>query len=117
MSQKLAKLIDGTLMYHGVNNPILLDNGKTLLTTDENVMRLHGYKEVVYTEPLPEEGYIVGDFVWEETETQIIQRWNYIEYTEPIEEKSELETRVDDMDDTISMLTECILEMSSVIYA
>lgn len=112
---KFGKLIDGVLVVKKYSTPIVVD-GISYITSDENLCRQAGYKEVVYIEPTPEEGYNAVSYDWIETDTQIIQTWTYEEEViVPYEET--VEGRVDNLELTNDMLIECILEITEVIYA
>lgn len=110
-----GKLINGKLEVLDWRKIFVVD-GASVHSRDPEFLLSQGYKQIIYTSPEPKEGYVADNYTWEETETQLIQKWNHVEVIE-LEEKSELEVRIDDMNDTISMLTECVLEMSSMIYA
>lgn len=76
---KYGKLQNGELKIHGVDFPIHNEDNTVTITGDVELLTLHGFKEVVYVEPEQIDNYIVSNYHWEETETQIIQKWNYIE--------------------------------------
>ncbi len=66
---RYARLTDGALRF--APNPIR-DGGRDILTTDP---RPYGYKPVVYPEPPAQEGMIAVPDGWEETESEIRQKW------------------------------------------
>lgn len=62
-------------------------NDRDYFTTDPQLMLELGWKELVYTQkPISTEGQYI--FHWEETDTQLIQTWELIEYSE--EEKRKM---------------------------
>lgn len=77
-SNNYGKLVNGELKVHGVDFPIHNEDDSITVTGDADLLLAHGFKEIVYTEPEQRENCVVSDY-WEETETQIIQKWNYIE--------------------------------------
>lgn len=72
-----AKLIDGALDY--APNPIRA-GGRDIFTTDPSP---YGYKPVVYPEPPEQEGMVAVFDGWEETESEIRQKWRLEPETEP----------------------------------
>lgn len=78
-----AKLIDGNLKRY---KPPIKADGKDIYTNDKEILLQYGWKEVVNTEPEEREGFYPSAY-YEETETEIIQRWEYI----PIPEEPESE--------------------------
>lgn len=71
-----GKLIDGNIQYF---KPPLRTETEDIYTNDAELLLSHGWKEVVYTEPPEErEGYTPAPY-WTETETQIVQAWEYVE--------------------------------------
>lgn len=74
---KYAKLIDGKLSF--VPNPIK-QAGIDVYTTDPAP---YGYKAVVYPAPPAEEGMIAVFDGWEETDTEIRQKWRLEPEPEP----------------------------------
>lgn len=74
---RYAKLIDGAVQF--APNPIRMD-GRDIITTDPT---LYGYKPVVYPEPPEQEGMIAVFDGWEETETEIRQKWRLEPAPEP----------------------------------
>lgn len=66
---RYAKLIEGELFY--APNPIRL-HGADVFTTDP---RPYGYKGVVFPAPPEQEGYAAVPDGWEETDTEIMQKW------------------------------------------
>jgi hypothetical protein len=75
---KFGQLIDGKIKY--AQSPIEY-GGRTYFTSDPKVMLSLGYKEIVDTiTPTSENGIYKPQ--WVETDTQIIQKWLFEEYTE-----------------------------------
>lgn len=70
-----GKLIDGNLI--NFKQPIRTSDGD-IFTNDQGIITQYGYKKIVYTEP-PEapEGYY-PEPKWTETDTQIVQEWEFI---------------------------------------
>lgn len=64
-----GKLIDGNLVRY---KPPIRQGGYDIYVTDPTP---YGYKEVVIPTPPTEAGKIAQFDGWEETETQIIQKW------------------------------------------
>lgn len=123
MSNRYAKKINENLIYHSAKNPIILENGDFLLTTNKDVLLSYGYKEVICVSPTPEEGYYAVSYDWVETDTQYVQTWIYepipeIPYEPSVEERLDnVETAVSVNEETTNMLLDCILEMSEIVYA
>lgn len=69
---RYAKLIEGALQY--APNPIRL-NGEDVFTTDP---RPYGYKPVVSVAPVQQEGCCAVSDGWEETESEIRQKWRFV---------------------------------------
>lgn len=61
-------------------------NDRDYFTTDPQLMLELGWKELVYTQrPISTEGQYI--FHWEETDTQLIQTWELIQYSEEEQKK------------------------------
>lgn len=71
-----AKLIDGKIRY--APNPIQY-NGRDVFTSDPTP---YGYKPVVIPAEPEKEGYIAVFDGWEETDTEIVQKWRLEEVTD-----------------------------------
>lgn len=84
-----AKLINENLKIY---KPPIKADGKDIYTNDKSVLLQYGWKEVVNTETEEREGFYPSAY-YEETETEIIQKWEYI----PIPEEPTL-------DDTLNAL-------------
>jgi len=74
---RYAKLIEGKLSF--APNPIRI-GGEDIYTTDPTP---YGYKLVIHAEAPRQEGYYAVFDGWEETETEIRQKWRL----EPIPEE------------------------------
>lgn len=70
---KFGKLENDNLT---IFRPPLVADGKHISTNDPVLLLQYGWKEVVYTNPEEREGYYPISH-WEETETQIIEAWDY----------------------------------------
>lgn len=77
--QIYGKLIDGE---PEVLKSFIRVNGTDIFTTDETIIIGNGYKPIIYSEPETREGFYASSFVWAETDTEIIQEWQYTEITE-----------------------------------
>lgn len=75
---KFGHLLNGKVVL--AKSPIVYE-GRTYFTADPAVMLSLGEKEVVYTAaPAADKGKYKS--VWRETDTQLIQEWEFAEYTE-----------------------------------
>lgn len=75
---KFGKLIDGKVVYAQL--PIEYE-GRTIFTTDSEVMLSLGYKKVKNASMFASEKGVYKS-VWTETDTQIVQTWVLEPYTE-----------------------------------
>lgn len=84
MNKKFGRLEDGKLVLTKL--PIRVGNTDYITTNPTKLLEL-GQKEIVYTaQPQSDEGtYTAG---WKETDTQIVQEWSLVPYTEAELEKS-----------------------------
>lgn len=73
-----GKLINGTLKRY---KPPIKAEGREIYTNDRTILLQYGWKEVVFTDAPEQEGFYPVAY-YDETDTQIIQRWRL----EPIEE-------------------------------
>ena len=110
---RYGKFVGEQLIVHDSYKPLTLSDGSTVFTNDPAVLLPMGYKLLIYTESQPPEGYHAAGFTWTESTDAIIQVWQY-EAAEP--EPESLETQVTELRATVQMLTDCILEMSEVVY-
>lgn len=99
---RYAKLIDGALQY--APNPIRVD-GRDIFTTDPT---LYGYKPVVRPDPPEQEGYYAIPNGWEETETELIQKWRLEPVPTP--EPSDLD-RIEAQALYTALITDTLLEV------
>lgn len=76
-----AKLENGNLKRY---KPPIKADGKDIYTNDPTILLQYGWKEVIFTDAPESEGFYPVAY-YEETETQIIQRWRL----EPIPEEEE----------------------------
>ena len=87
-----GKLINGNMSIHNMSNPIRKDNGNLLLSNDPDVLAKYGYKELIYTTPEVEEGYVTSGYTWVESENAFTQVWSFELAPEPeptVEERLE----------------------------
>lgn len=83
---KYAKIVNGTVCYHGNEYPIVNDDSSITVTNNAETLREHGFKPVVENDAEPPEGFIAQGFQWAENDTQIYKEWIYSEkptYDEP----------------------------------
>jgi len=111
---KFGKMVDGKPELLDWRSVFVVD-GVSIHSRAPEFLLSQGYKPVIFNTPETRVGYVADSFSWEETDAAIVRVWNYSEYTGT--EEDVLEKRVNDMSETISMLTDCLLEMSEIIYA
>lgn len=102
---KFGKIIDGVLVVKRYGTPIIVD-GISYITNDETLCRNAGYKEVVYVDPTPDDGYNAVSYDWVETDTQLVQSWAY----EPIAEGPQEPT----IEERLELVELLLLEMLGV---
>lgn len=73
---RYAKFINNEIEY--LQMPICTDT-ENIFTTDDNVIKSCDYKPVLYTQPEEREGFYCTGFEWTETDTEIVQKWQYTE--------------------------------------
>ena len=72
------------------HQPLKID-GKDIFTNDKDLILQYGWKEIINTEaPETEEGFY-ANYHYEETETQIIQKWEILPLPEPTTEDEQKE--------------------------
>ena len=82
---KYGKLQDDILIYAP---NVFYEEGRQIITPNYAFLINHGYKLIKYTTPEHKEGFITKE-KWEETSTEIIQTWEYIEIPDVPETESE----------------------------
>ena len=100
-----GKIINGQLNLHTTINPIITESGGNLFSENPEILAEYGYKEIIYTNPSPKDGYQALDFTWEEKENTIEQIWTY----EPVPEmpyEPSYEERLDAIESAICELAE-----------
>lgn len=124
MNTNFGKLEDGILIYA----PSVLRVGdKQIISTDKDDYLNSGYLPIVTGDDLEyKEGFeIVTSYkVVEETQTSdgnviqkhILRVQEYQSVSEEPQNFSTLESRITDVENKTAMLTECILEMSELVY-
>lgn len=73
MAVKFGKLENGRLIRF--KNPLRMET-KDIFTNDPVLLLQYGWKETVHTVPEEREGHYPVPH-WEETDTRIIQAWDY----------------------------------------
>lgn len=102
MAKKYGKYNNGVMQPYDWRTIFVVD-GVSINTGDPEVLLANGYKELIYTNPEPKEGYRANTYAWFDNGTQLVQSWNY----EKIEESDEssLEERIVLLENTIASLT------------
>lgn len=99
---RYAKLIDGVIHY--APNPITVD-GRDIFTTDPTP---YGYKPEVIPDPPTRDGYYAIPDGWEETETELVQKWRLEPV--PMPEPSDLD-RIEAQALYTALMTDTLLEV------
>ena len=121
---KYAKIINGELEYHGTNNPIVNVDGTVTVTSDVDLLSQHGFYPVTNT-PMPQaqDGYHY-EHSYNVVNGTITDVWTQVENepAEPSEKEmlgdviEELSEQIKELSKTNSMIEECLLEMSMIVY-
>ena len=99
---KYAKRINDTIVY--ATNPLCIDD-RDIFTTDPTP---YGYKSVVIPDAPSRDGYYAIPDGWEETETELIQKWRLEPVPTP--EPSDLD-RIEAQALYTALMTDTLLEV------
>ena len=105
---RYGKLVDNKIVYHNAKNPIILEDGRKIVSTDPQVLLEHGLKLIVFSLPAAPLGYVANGYEWVEEEKQIVQTWDYVEYIEPEEEPS--------VEERLEAVEAAMLELIELMY-
>jgi len=113
---KYAKIINGRAVIAG--DTITVEDGIIINPTQERLIK-YGYKECISTAPEPKKWYIATSCGWDETETQIIPKWNYEKQPDAPDRKSMITAKIAekyDFNDEIAMLKKSASDPDRVQY-
>lgn len=109
-----GKLVNGNLNYAPVD--LIIDDGVILnFDTNEELLTQYGYKLVLREPPVYDKNtqyLLVSGYT--ETDTQIIVNYIIMNKTQDPEER--LKAKIKELETESTMLKECIIEMSSIVY-